>query len=273
MSGTASLGRAIRATAKSLFSTIDWVTEPIPGPRILIYHQIGAGHGKQMDLPLELFRKQLDWLGQNGRIVSLAEALSRRSEPQSMSLYVLTFDDGYEDMFVRGFPLLAERVLPFVLYLATDPVESGRQLAPDRRATPVTWDQVNKMRETGLVTLGAHTHRHIDLRRASANQIEDELLTSNRLIEARTGSVPHHFAYPWGYWSSRADGLVRQVYESAVLGGRKDIGPDTDPYLLHRLPIQQSDGLLFFRAKIRRGQRTEELVRRLLSGYRGPDSS
>lgn len=265
-----SSGRAIRATAKTLFSTMDRMIGPFPGPRILIYHQIAAGNGKQMDLPSVLFIRQLDWLQAHGQIVSLSEALARRSESSSSSLFVLTFDDGYQDMFMNGFPVLAERRLPFVVYLATHSVDSGSPLATDRVATPITWEQVTKMCDTGLVTLGAHTHSHLDLRRAPEAHIEEELRTSNRLIEERVGSAPKHFAYPWGYWSSVGDRLVRQIYVSAALGGGKPIGPGSDPHLLHRIPIQQSDGMVFFGAKIRRGQRTEEWARRLAAGYRGP---
>lgn len=258
----------VRAVAKSAFSAVDRLTGPFPGPRILIYHQVGAAHGQELDVDPEVFSRQLDWLEGHGRVVGLDEALRTRSQPETSSSYVLTFDDGYQDMFRNAFPLMASRGVPFTLYLTTGPLEDGKPLAPGRE--PLTWDDVRTMCETGLVTLGAHTHRHTDLRQASTEQTEGELDTSNRLIEQRIGHRPLHFAYPWGYWSATADAAVRTRYTSAVLGGGGPVVGETDPFLVPRVPVQLSDGFVFFKTKMRRGLRTEEAVRRLLSGYRGP---
>ena len=258
----------IRAVAKGAFSTVDRLTGPFPGPRILIYHQVGAAHGQELDVDPETFGRQLDWLQGHGRVVGLDDALTARSGPGADFSYVLTFDDGYQDMFRSAFPLMASRGVPFTLYLTTGPLEDGKPLAPGRE--PLTWGDVSRMCESGLVTLGAHTHRHVDLRHASITQVEDELDTSNRLIEQRIGLRPLHFAYPWGYWSATADTSVRARYRSAVLGGGGPILADTDLFLVPRIPIQLSDGFVFFKSKMRRGLRTEEAVRRLLSGYRGP---
>lgn len=260
-----------RMVAKSLFAALDRVLGALPGPHILIYHQVGAGHGREMDVAPETFRDHLDWIETRGRrVVSLTEALEARGRQNSQGLLALTFDDGYEDMYLHAYPLLRERSLPFTLYLTTHQIETGTPLAPDRASRPLTWDQVRDMYESGLMTLGAHTHMHPDLRFLGSDEIAIDLQTSDRLIEERTGVPPAHFAYPYGYWSATADRLVRSRYSSAALGGGVRATDPSDSYLVHRVPIQLSDGIAFFRHKIRRGQRTEEMVRRLIAGYRGP---
>lgn len=262
--------RLLRVTAKTLFTLLDVFLGEYPGPRILIYHQIGAGHGEEMDVPRAVFLEHLEWIEASGGVVRpLAEVLEGGWQDQRQ-VFVLTFDDGYEDMYTGAFPVLKERGIPFTVYLTTFPTESGRPLAPERRSTPLTWDQVREMHGTGLMTLGAHTHTHVDLRELDADSMRVELDTSDRLIEERTGVKPSHFAYPWGYWSAVADPLVRERYSSAVLGGGIRVRGVEDPHLLHRIPVQLSDGVGFFPHKMKRGQRTEEVVRRLLAGYRGP---
>jgi peptidoglycan/xylan/chitin deacetylase (PgdA/CDA1 family) len=258
----------IRAVAKAAFSSLDLLLGSFPGPRLLIYHQVGSPTRQELGVSADVFLRQLDWLVASGRIVSLDEALRVRHEADTRSVYTLTFDDGYQDMFQNAFPLLAARGVPFTLYLTTGPLEDGEPLAPGRQ--PLTWENVRSMCDTGLVTLGAHTHRHVDLRRVPPSRIDEELDISNHLIGERTGRPPSHFAYPWGYWSDAADEAVRTRYASAALGGGGPLIGNTDPFLLPRVPIQLSDGFSFFKAKMRRGQRTEEFVRRLVSGYRGP---
>lgn len=136
--------------------------------------------------------------------------------PRAASDFVLTFDDGYADLFEVAFPLLVRDNLPFVLYLATSHVESGEPMSPG--ATPLTWDEIGTMNESGLMSLGAHTHQHLDLRRASLHKVEEDLGLSDELISRRVGVNPRHFAYPWGYWSPIADTVVRSRYDSAALG-------------------------------------------------------
>ncbi len=257
-----------RKAAKTAFTAADLFLGEWPGPRILIYHQIGAGSGRQMDLSAQMFRGHVKWLLDHGRIVGLGDALSGADDPDSSSNFVLTFDDGYADFYENAFPLLHESGIPFTLYLTSGHIETGEPLHPGDR--PLSWDQVDVMLGTGLVTLGAHTHTHPDLRGMPTDQIEEEIGESNQLIELRTGQRPRHFAYPKGYWDEIADKVVRDQYETAVLGAGAPVRLSTDPFRIARVPVQQSDGQFFFTRKMARGMRLEERVRALVKGYRNP---
>jgi len=259
-----------RTAVKAASALTDAFVPSPPGPRILIYHQVDAGLGREMEVHLEDFRRQLIWLSANRQVVDLGEALVRWAEPGSERMVVLTFDDGYRDTFTTAFPLLLEHGFPFTLYLATESIETGVSLGPAERAEPLSWDQIGTMLESGLLTVGAHTHRHLDLRRLSIDQVEDELGTSDDLIETRLGVRPAHFAYPWGFWSPSSDRPVTDRYSSAALAGSRRANRDLEPHLLHRYPVQLSDGFRFYRARLRGGLRLEEILRRRLKGYKGP---
>jgi peptidoglycan/xylan/chitin deacetylase (PgdA/CDA1 family) len=257
-----------RRLGKTLFATADVFLGSWPGPRILIYHQIGAGSGRQMDLAPAVFRGHVDWLQSQGRVVGLGDALTGADAQNSQSNYVLTFDDGYADFYENAFPLLRDRGLPFTLYLTTGHVESGEPLHQGDR--PLSWDMIGEMVDSGLVTMGAHTHSHPDLRGLSVGEVEREIEQSNGIIERRTGQVARHFAYPKGYWDPQAETVVRRHYETAVLGAGPPVTAATDHHRIHRVAVQASDGYFFFRRKIRRGMRLEEQVRSLIKGYRHP---
>ena len=264
--------RPLRVAAKSVFTLADLVLPPLRGPRILLYHQIEAGLGREMEVPLDVFQTHLDWMERIGEVLDLETALATRDDPGAEPKFVLTFDDGYEDVYRYAFPLLVERGWPFTIYLTTNPVESRVSLFPDDRAKPLTWDQLGEMMDSGLMTLGAHTHRHADLRIISLDQTAEELETSDRLIQERVGVVPRHFAYPWGYWSATAETLVVERYATAALASVGSITTCTDQFRLPRLPIQYSDGFLFFKQKVRQGLRAEEWARQRLKGYKRPRS-
>ncbi len=264
------LKTAARTASKVVFSAADPFFGGFPGPRILIYHQVEAGLGRQMEVTKDAFIAQLEWLDQHGVIVDLDSAVAARGSAHAERRFVLTFDDGYDDFYRNGYPELVRRNMPFVLYLTTGPVETRRPLFPGGQAEPLTWDQVSDMAESGLMTLGAHTHTHLDVRAASRAEIEDELGRSDALILSRTGIAPRHFAYPWGYWSAAADTPVRSRYSTATLGTGSPITAATDPMLLNRVAVQLSDGVFFFTRKMRTGMQLEDRVRRRLAGYRGP---
>ncbi|MGH8913628.1 MAG: polysaccharide deacetylase family protein [Acidimicrobiia bacterium] len=259
-----------RTAAKFAFTAADALLPSPNGPRVLIYHQVGAGLGRQMEVTTDDFTRQLDWLSQNWEVVTFDQAVTRWDEPGADRLVALTFDDGYLDTFTTAFPMLRERQLPFLIYLATESIETGSPLGPPGRADPLAWDHVVDMLSSGLVTIGAHTHRHRDLRHLPAEAVEEELTTSDGLIERRLGLRPDHFAYPWGYWSSTAAAVVDRRYETAAIAGTPRPGTTLDRHRLHRYPVQLSDGFRFFPARLRGGFRVEEQVRRWIKRYSGP---
>ena len=166
--------RLLKVAAKTVFALVDPLFGPFPGPRILIYHQVGVNLGREMEVPIDTFRRQLEWMQSHGEIVDLETAIKRRGEPDAHKLFVLTFDDGFEDVYHNAFPLLKERGLPFTLYLTTNPIETGEPLDPRYpEAKPLTWDQINEMVGTGLVTVGAHTHTHPDLQKLAEAEIAE----------------------------------------------------------------------------------------------------
>ena len=256
----------LRNAAKMFFAATDLLLASPRGPRILIYHQVGASLGRQMEVTTEAFSWQLEWLAENREVVSLDTAIERWHEPGADRLVVLTFDDGYRDTYTTAFPLLAERSLPFTLYLSTQMIESGPNGA---RAEPLQWNQIETMVDSGLVTVGSHTHTHRDLRFASADETLWEVESADSIIEERLGARPRHFAYPWGYWGKSAHDVVRRSYESAVLGAPTS-RVSFDPHKIHRFPVQLSDGTAFFGPRVRGGLLLEERIRRRARGYRGP---
>ena len=220
-----------------------------------------------MEVTVEDFEWQLDWLSQNREVVDLETAVRKWNEPGSDRLVVLTFDDGYLSVYENGLPLLVERGLPFTLYLATKMLEKGED---DHGVATLTWKSVGSMLQSGLLTVGAHTHSHTDLRRADRAAIRKELDMSDSIIQERLGIRPVHFAYPWGYWSGIAEPMLIERYATAVLGGSPRPVQSPPLHRLHRYPVQLADGVSFFGARVRGGLRGEEWLRRRVRGYQGP---
>jgi peptidoglycan/xylan/chitin deacetylase (PgdA/CDA1 family) len=91
---------------------------------VLVYHRVDDGRRPRAvvpTLPSDLFRRQVETLGEIGEIVDLQELLSD-GKGGGRPRFAITFDDDYETHVERVLPILAQRDVPATFFL------SGRSL-------------------------------------------------------------------------------------------------------------------------------------------------
>jgi peptidoglycan/xylan/chitin deacetylase (PgdA/CDA1 family) len=67
------------------------------------------------------------------RVLSLAEAcVELHSATEADPAVVVTFDDGYRDLYVQAFPILRRYAIPATIYLTAGAIETGRPAWYDR---------------------------------------------------------------------------------------------------------------------------------------------
>lgn len=221
---------------------------PAAGTTILIYHRVGGGSADELDLDEATFTEQLEILS-DANVIGLDEAARRLESGNRTSGVVLTFDDGFADVYRNAWPLLRERRLPFTLFLATRYV--GGQMrwhgaTAKYGGAGLSWDQVGELVASGLCTLGNHTHSHAlpsQLSTAELDECSDE-------IERRVGSRPDHFAYPWGVAVPHMEPELRRRFRTASTGYVGRNLPGGDLMRLRRVPVRKTDPIPFFAAKL-----------------------
>lgn len=62
----------------------------------------------------------------------------------------------------------------------------------------MTWDEIRKLNQDPLCTIGAHTMNHYSVKKLNPEQCKFELEESKRLIEQELGETVKFFAYPYG---------------------------------------------------------------------------
>lgn len=224
-------------------------SRPGPGATVLIYHRVGGGTRDELDLPTDRFVEQLDALPRQ-TVVPLDTALDRIQAHDRTPSVVLTFDDGFADVYANAWPHLRDRGLPFTLYLASGMVGGTMRwegsTGTSAGAPALTWDQLAEMRDSGLLTIGNHTRTHArpeDLTEAELDAASDE-------IDKHLGIRPDHFAYTWGVPVPRMEHALRCRFRSAATGALGRNLPGTDPHRLLRVPVRRTDPTEFFRAKL-----------------------
>ncbi|WP_404927096.1 polysaccharide deacetylase family protein [Mesorhizobium sp. ORM16] len=114
-------------------------------------------------------------------------------------------------------------------------VDAGRP----RVDTLMTWSEIRAIAAHPLVTIGAHTINHSNLKRLSEADARHEIVGVKSILRAELGEEPRHFAYPYGYASAvgcREVGFVRDAgYTSAVTTRHGVLRPEHAGFL-HALP-------------------------------------
>ena len=261
----AGLSEALKVGA----SVHDLVVRQDAGVVILAYHQVGGGTESSVDLPIDVFRRQMEWIAEHLTVVGLDDAAQLLAKPSDgTSRVVLTFDDGTADYLDNAVAILAELGLPSTVYVATKFVDESQRFPWG--APPLSWQALRDAKQTGLVTIGGHTHEHLVMSQLGHEEAMNDLTRSNELIAEHTGAAPAHFAYPKGVLgSSGAASAVKKLYATAA-GGRvgPNIAQQSDLYALRRSPIQTLDRQVWFRRKARGGLVFEGVARESLNHLR-----
>jgi peptidoglycan/xylan/chitin deacetylase (PgdA/CDA1 family) len=111
----------------------------------------------------------------------------------------------------------------------------------DDLSAPLTWAEICKMEESGLVSFGAHTLHHPVLSYLSdPEEVKREVYECKEVLEQKLSHAVKTFAYPIGKFEHFDEQGLRAVKEAGYKWALTTIEatntPETDPYLLNRIP-------------------------------------
>jgi len=221
---------------------------PADGATLLIYHRVGGGSPDERDVTTADFVQQLDALPP-GTVVPLDTAADRLESGDGSPSVVLTFDDGFDDVYINAWPHLRERRLPFTIYLASGYVGGTMHWegSTAKAAGPaLTWDQLGEMVASGLCTVGNHTRSHA--RPEALTETELDLCSED--VERHVRVRPRHFAYTWGVPVPEMEPALRARFRTAATGRLGRNRPGVDLLRLRRVPVRRTDPVEFFRVKL-----------------------
>jgi peptidoglycan/xylan/chitin deacetylase (PgdA/CDA1 family) len=184
---------------------------------ILMYHYIRTPPsarsdwmGYKLSIAPSDFAAQMDWLSGNGYHpvdFNDVRAYFAGRQPLPTRPIVITFDDGYADLYTAAFPVLSAHDFKAVAYIVSGFL--GRQ-------GYATAEQVVQMDHNGI-EIASHTVNHADLARSSPGLVWRELVDSKAWLEHLLGHQVLDFAYPSGKFNAPVVAAVQQAgYDTAV---------------------------------------------------------
>ena len=230
---------------------------------ILMYHGIG-GLQKKGSHPYyetatspEVFAAHMAFLMGNGyRVVGLNELAGLFSGHANCpeKPVVITFDDGQADFKTDAFPVLNRHGFSATVFLP-----AGLMGQKVNGQACMTWDQVRESAAKGIA-FGSHSLTHPKLVDLTPPELEHEIRGSKEKIESELGQRIDSFSYPYAF-PKQDDGflkhyealLIKSGYRSGVTTIIGAAASKDNRYFLKRLPMNDHDDPLFFKAKLEGG--------------------
>lgn len=197
---------------------------------ILMYHHIDDKSGS-LYVSKKTFAGQLDYLVQKGyQTVSLNEVIESLQGLKTLPSkpVVITFDDGYRDVYLNAYPLLLQRNMKATFFIITQLVDGGEYM---------TWEQLREMAGNSLVTIGDHTLSHKAAAMETDDQLKNEIMGAKNILEERLGVKVNTFAYPYGSMSTSAEKILKEGGFAAAVTTQRGLSCAKLPYDLPRIRI------------------------------------
>lgn len=210
------------------------------GIPILMYHSLDDG-GSPISVSPGLFERQMQTLHQSGvNVISFGQLVRSINNGESLpgKSAVLTFDDGFENVYQHGFPVLQKYGFPATVFLVAGYCGKTNDWPSQPPGIPrlplMNWEQISEMDNSGI-EFGAHTHNHPRLDRVCRSELELEVVNSKLAIEHRLGHQIDLFSYPYGRFDQASSALVAENYLGACTTRLGTVSGRSDPLALERV--------------------------------------
>lgn len=170
---------------------------------ILCYHSVGNS-GWRFSTHVETFKKQIEFLSKNYKIVPLPKLLKSR-----ISGVCVTFDDGYLDVYENALPLLKKNKIMATMFVLGSPKNVNRDEL-DNNLPLLSLDEVIKLKKLGW-TIGYHTKTHSNLQNMDEEKLHGEIVSGKTQLEKQLGFDVKYFAYPKGFYSEKVFKFIKQA--------------------------------------------------------------
>lgn len=197
------------------------------GGRILCYHSVGSEHWGYNDVSPARFREQMELAAGAGYRFVDAGVIARGGGG-SRDLAV-TFDDGARSVLDQAAPILADRGIPWTVFVVSEWAGGRHPFHPDAF---LGWQQLRELAVAGA-TIGSHSVSHPRFAWLGPDAAWHELHDSRAVIEDELGRPVDTFAIPFGTsrdWSPPVAALAEEAGYRAVYAQSEDRRPaDTVP--------------------------------------------
>ena len=214
-----------------------------------MYHSIMDNHDKSVSInSFELQMKLMRKMGyQTINFSDLNKNITKKK-------FIITFDDGYENLITNVFPILKKLEFSATCFVVTNMLNKYNVWDENRsdykKMKLMNIDQIYEWVSNGF-EIGSHTKDHLDLTSLDINKKKEQIIDSKNFINQSLGIKITSFAYPFGSFDDETIKIVQENYKYAVTTRPSKYNPNKfDDMKLPRISINKKTSIFKFLLKI-----------------------
>ena len=199
---------------------------------VLSYHSIN-NNNSPISLKINFFENQLKYLKKKGyKNIDFNEI-----EKKENKTIIITFDDGYKDIFYNALPILKKYNFKATCFLVTNFIGEfnnwDKKKIDYKKKELMNEKDINEWISNGM-SIGSHSHYHSDLTKISEENLFYELDFSKKLLEDKFNNNNNILCYPYGKVNEKVYSSVKKIYDKALTTNRSRY--DTNIHDTHLIP-------------------------------------
>jgi peptidoglycan/xylan/chitin deacetylase (PgdA/CDA1 family) len=242
---------------------LDWLIPQIKGIPVLMYHRVWPGLQDRITVTPEQLRDHFAFLKSEGyTAISLQEfhSISSGQSPLREKIFLLTFDDGYENNLTYVYPLLQELKWKATFFIIGDSLE-GNISQDDPLNKKITVEQLKGL-DSNIVQLAMHGFHHEHFGKLNLEEMKSVMINSLNAFQSHGIEVVPSLAYPYGgrpkdqqLFKDFKDWMKENGIISAFrIGNQVSKVPADDMYEIKRIDIRGEDGIKELGIKLKKGK-------------------
>lgn len=229
------------------------------GIRILCYHGISQNPTNHYSVSIKDFTLQMQFLAENYKVISIDHLVSLLHSGQIIpnNTVSISIDDGFQDFYIYGFPVLKKNAIPATVFLPTGYIDNPSSYLIKHKLLQtkfLDWEQVREMSSNGI-DFGSHSVSHNSLTQLTRREIQYELAYSKERLESEIGKTINGFAYPYGTFRDIDQKIEELIAETSFswavtsISGVNKTG--SNRFALRRTMIENEDKLEGFKRAVK----------------------
>lgn len=214
---------------------------------ILCYHSVSSD-GWEHGVSLTALDKQFGYLHKEYNFISLSQLIDYLDSGVEIPDYsvVITFDDGYKDIFGARALIKKYGIVPTV-FLLSDPVNVNRTEVANKKDN-LSDAEIRVLMNDGW-EIGNHSATHPDFHSLSVSDAKIEIIDSKATLQKKFGVEINSFAYPKGrYTKVVLDAMMHAKYKLGLSMDDGVISKKSPRYTIPRVGIMRNHSFLEFKA-------------------------
>ena len=187
------------------------------GVPVLMYHQVARPRWgvkyPYLSVPPALFARQMRELLDAGMVSGDLSDAAGGVQAEKNGKIVITFDDGFENVFRNAMPVLKECGFRAIQFIVSGFI--GKRNSWDEALDGLTEPLMDEAQIREWLAqghrIGAHTRTHRRLPSLPSGAMREEIESSKKELEDRFGVAVEDFCYPHGAYDQRVADMVQEV--------------------------------------------------------------